>query len=73
MMLATIADGSADGRLVVVSRDHTRYLPAEPSTLQAAIERWAEVSPQLQAQAERLARGTGEALKDRTIPFAEPR
>jgi fumarylacetoacetate (FAA) hydrolase len=73
MMLATIADGSADGRLVVVSLDHTRYLPAGPATLQAALEQWAEVSPQLQAQADRLAQGAGEPLKDRTFRAPLPR
>ena len=73
MMLATIADGSADGRLVVVSRDHTRCLPAVAPTLQAAIEHWQEVSPQLQAQAERLANGTGEPLQDRELRAPLPR
>lgn len=73
MMLATLADGSADGRLVVISRDHARYLLAEPATLQAALEHWLEVSPHLQAQADRLASGGGEPLEGCELRAPLPR
>ncbi|HEY8508250.1 MAG TPA: fumarylacetoacetate hydrolase family protein [Steroidobacteraceae bacterium] len=73
MMLATIADGSADGRLIVVSRDHTRYLLPEPPTLQSALDHWAEVSSHLQALADRLANGAGDVLDDRLLRAPLPR
>ena len=56
MKLATLKNGSKDGRLVVVSRDLTRALDATavaPSLL-AAIEGWATSAPRLQALYERL-------------------
>lgn len=61
MRLATLANGTPDGELVVVSRDAQRCLPAG-STLQQAIERWPTVERQLRALAERLEQGGGEAL-----------
>lgn len=73
MMLATIADGSPDGRLVVVSRDHTRYLLAEPTTLQTALEHWPEVAPLLQAKADLLEDGAGERLQDHLLRAPLPR
>ena len=47
MKLATLNDGSRDGRLVVVSRDLTRCMPATgvAGTLQAALDNWAECEP----------------------------
>lgn len=51
MKLATLRDGTPDGRLVVVSRDLTRAIeagPIAPSLLQALC-RWQEVEPPLQA------------------------
>lgn len=51
MKLATLKNGSRDGRLVVVSRDLSRALDAASvtTTMQSAIERWAMVEPALQA------------------------
>ena len=45
MKLATIANGSADGKLAVVSIDGELYLdPSEAApTLQAALERWDDI------------------------------
>ena len=42
MKLATLRDGSRDGRLVVVSRDLTRAsgVPHIARTLQAALDDW---------------------------------
>jgi fumarylacetoacetate (FAA) hydrolase len=47
--LATLRDGTRDGRLAVVSRDLTRMLDASAiaRTLQVAIEDWERVSPLL--------------------------
>jgi fumarylacetoacetate (FAA) hydrolase len=51
MRLATMDDGSRDGRLVAVSADLTRMIPcaAIAPTLQAALEDWAAVSQALAA------------------------
>ncbi len=49
MRLATLQDGTPDGRLVVVSPDGSSCAPAPVRTLQAALEQWADVAPQLAA------------------------
>lgn len=51
MKLATLNDGTRDGQLVVVSKDITRYSSAAhiAPTLQAALDDWEQVAPQLQA------------------------
>jgi fumarylacetoacetate (FAA) hydrolase len=51
MKLATINDGSADGRLVVVARDLERVAAADgiARTLQEALERWDDVRTPLAA------------------------
>lgn len=53
MKLATLRDGSRDGKLVVVSTDLTHYLDAAPAapTLQAALDDWANTGPRLRALA----------------------
>ncbi|MCW8277867.1 fumarylacetoacetate hydrolase family protein [Pseudomonas sp. PCH199] len=50
MKLATLKDGSRDGRLVVVSRDLSRAVAADniAATMQFAIENWAAVKPKLE-------------------------
>ena len=50
MKLATLRDGGLDGRLVVVSRDVTRCSDARhvAPTLQAALDDWERVAPQLE-------------------------
>jgi fumarylacetoacetate (FAA) hydrolase len=50
MKLATMNDGTRDGKLVVVSKDLTRYCPADniAPTLQAALDDWANCAPKLQ-------------------------
>jgi fumarylacetoacetate (FAA) hydrolase len=59
MKLATIHDGSADGRLVVVARDLQQLVLADgiARTLQEALDRWDEVSPALQELYQRLNAG----------------
>ncbi|WP_324826813.1 fumarylacetoacetate hydrolase family protein [Qipengyuania zhejiangensis] len=51
MKLATLKDGTRDGKLVVVSKDLTRYCAADniAPTLQAALDDWDTVAPRLDA------------------------
>lgn len=67
MKLATLKDGSRDGRLVVVSRDLSHYqaVPKISATLQHALDNWDLVSPRLHAVYDIL--NTGEAVDAR--PF----
>ncbi|MFZ0498037.1 MAG: fumarylacetoacetate hydrolase family protein [Steroidobacteraceae bacterium] len=49
MKLATLKDGTREGRLLVVSRDLRRAsAPADIRTLAAALESWSESAPRLQ-------------------------
>ncbi|NGN43388.1 fumarylacetoacetate hydrolase family protein [Mesorhizobium sp. CGMCC 1.15528] len=59
MKLATLKNGSRDGKLVVVSRDLTRYTDASflVPTLQAALDDWHRIAPHLAALAESLETG----------------
>ena len=59
MKLATLKNGTRDGRLVVVSRDLTRYTDASflAPTLQAALDDWQRLAPHLAALAESLDHG----------------
>lgn len=60
MKLASIKHGR-DGRLVVVSRDLERYMPADDiaTTLQAALDDWQTARPALQALGTRVDAGEG--------------
>ena len=55
MKFATLRDGSRDGRLVVVSRDLTRarFVPSA-KTLQAALDDWDVLQPELQQLSDEL-------------------
>jgi fumarylacetoacetate (FAA) hydrolase len=59
MKLATLKDGTRDGKLVIVSRDLTRYTDASflAPTLQAALDDWQRLAPHLAALAESLDHG----------------
>jgi fumarylacetoacetate (FAA) hydrolase len=59
MKLATLRDGTRDGRLVVVDATGTRYTPALEiaPTLQAALDAWDEAEPRLRELAASLDRG----------------
>jgi fumarylacetoacetate (FAA) hydrolase len=72
--LATLKDGSRDGRLALVSRDLARaaYARAAP-TLQAALDRWSELSPALAAEAAALERGGGFAFDPAACAAPLPR
>jgi len=68
--LATLDDGTRDGRLIVVTRDLTRRVPADgiTPTLQSALDAWATVAPALADLSDRLHAG---AVKGE--PFDEAR
>ncbi len=53
MKLATLNDGTRDGKLVVVSKDLTRYCAADniAPTLQAALDNWERIAPELEVLA----------------------
>lgn len=59
MKLATESSGTPDGRLLVVSRDLTRAVPAGgiAATMQEALERWDDVRAALEARYDRLNAG----------------
>lgn len=60
MKLASLKHGR-DGRLVVVSRDLSRYLPVPDiaATLQAALDDWAALAPRLMERAAAVEAGEG--------------
>ena len=64
MKLATLNDGTRDGQLVVVSRDLTRYTSADDiaPTMQAALDEWERIAPQLRALASDLESGSAQSL-----------
>jgi fumarylacetoacetate (FAA) hydrolase len=59
MKLATLKNGTRDGKLVLVSRDLTRMTDATflAPTLQAALDDWRRIAPHLEALAESLEHG----------------
>jgi fumarylacetoacetate (FAA) hydrolase len=63
--LATLRDGTRDGRLVVVSRDLARAVPAGTvaATLQDALDDWSRVGPQLEQLYARLQEGSIESAE----------
>ncbi len=75
MQLATFRDGTADGRLCVVSADGDRMLFADgiATTLQQAIERWIAVEPALRVLAGQLAQGAGDPLDTARLMAPLPR
>lgn len=67
MKLATLRDGTRDGKLLVVSKDNTRFAAASAiaPNLQAALDEWETAEPKLRALAEELESGQvgGERLE----------
>ena len=59
MKLATLRDGTRDGRLAVVGRDLTRAVWADDvaKTLQGALDEWQDMAPRLGRLAQRLEAG----------------
>ena len=68
MKLATLRDGSRDGRLVVVSRDlqHCLAVTQTARTLQEALDHWTQVEPELQSKYSALNEGR---YQDEADPF----
>jgi fumarylacetoacetate (FAA) hydrolase len=77
MRLATLNDGSRDGRLICVSRDLTRCTPAGAvaKTLQEALDNWAACEPGLRELADgvTLGRFKGEPFDETRCLSALPR
>ena len=73
MMFATMRDGSADGRLVIVSSDHARYVHGPVATLQQLLENYDEHAAALDEAARTLANGGGDALDMDTLIAPLPR
>ena len=74
MKLATMPDGTGDGRLHIVSRDHARCAPARSAqTLQAALERWDELEALLAAEYEALNAGGGTSFDPANASAPLPR
>jgi len=67
MKLATLKNGTRDGRLVVVSRDLTRaaYVDAIASTMIEVLENWAEIEPSLQT----IYRELNDGKLENSFPF----
>lgn len=59
MKLATLDNGTRDGQLVIVTRDHCRAVAATgiAATMQDALDRWSEVDEPLRARAAALDAG----------------
>jgi fumarylacetoacetate (FAA) hydrolase len=75
MRLATLRTGGRDGTLVVVRRDGAAVARATgiAATLQAALDRWDEVAPRLEALARQLDDGGGETLQPGDLASPLPR
>lgn len=74
MKLATLPNGTRDGRLHVVSRDLSRCQPAEATdTMQAALEGWEGLEAALFAQYEALNAGGGVAFDQASAMAPMPR
>ncbi|MGE5185935.1 MAG: fumarylacetoacetate hydrolase family protein [Acidobacteriota bacterium] len=74
MKLATLRDGSRDGRLLVVRRDGEVGAPSPDAwpTLQRALDDWTEAEPQLRALAEQLDRGELEGMPVDAVRLGAP-
>jgi fumarylacetoacetate (FAA) hydrolase len=74
MKLASLKHGR-DGRLVVVSSNLDRYLPASDvaPTLQAALDNWKKTRPALEAIAAKLDAGEGERFDESACASPLPR
>lgn len=77
MRLATLADGSRDGKLLVVASRHESYVDVSSiaPSLQAALDNWTECEPALQEVAQKLNAGliTGEQIDVNMLASPLPR
>ena len=74
MRLATLRDGSPDGRLLVVSADGIRAIDARAaaSSLRAALDDWARTSPSLAEIGRALEKGSPAAFELDVAQLAAP-
>jgi fumarylacetoacetate (FAA) hydrolase len=74
MRLATLHDGSPDGRLLVVSRDGARGIDARAAagSLRAALDDWERTAPSLQRLADELEKGSPAAFELDLATLAAP-
>jgi fumarylacetoacetate (FAA) hydrolase len=74
MKLATLRDGSRDGRLIVVTTDgtHASLAPGPWTSLQQALDQWEVAEPALRTHAARLARRDAESFVVDTRQLAAP-
>src|SRR4051812_5720095 len=73
MKLATLRDGSRDGRLLVVRSDGAAATPASHwHSMQAALDDWDAAAPQLRALAAALDRGAIEGMPVDPTRLAAP-
>lgn len=74
MRLATLRDGSPDGRLVVVSRDGAQGIDARAAApnLRAALDDWSRVAPSLEQLAAALDQGSPAAFALDPTALAAP-
>lgn len=75
MKVASLNDGSRDGRLIVVSRDLSRYAKPDTQTLQNALDNWDSVLPSLTALYDKLNADTsfGDAFDQEAVHSPLPR
>jgi fumarylacetoacetate (FAA) hydrolase len=74
MKLATLDNGTADGRLVVVSSDGTHCLAAENfQTLQQALEHWPRAEAECRTLHDKLLTGAGEPVTPEQFKAPLPR
>ncbi len=74
MKLATLRDGSRDGRLVVVNRNLTKYAAAPEAypTMQSALDDWKNAAPVLEERFARLQSGAAAGEEVLFSEFAAP-
>ena len=74
MRLATLRDGSPDGRLLVVSADGARAIDARAAagSLRAALDDWDRTAPSLERLARELAKGSPAAFDLDVAQLAAP-
>lgn len=73
MRLATLANGTPDGQLIVVSADGARALAGAIPNMLAAITDWQTADPLLRALAARVDAGEGDAINHEMLRAPLPR
>lgn len=73
MRLATLANGTPDGALIVVSADNKRFWAGPAPTMQSVLENWSEHQDALATLTAQLAAGGGEPLAEGDLLAPLPR